>query len=353
MIDYGIPPEPDEIEVTIFGPGYGEAIAIHLEDDSWVLIDSCIDPNTGRPAQFSYLNFLGITTSKIRTIVASHWHDDHVRGIAALATVYSSAEFVVSSVFDKREARAFLAAYSGRSASELTKGTRELYDVIKNRKVFFVNNRSIVFEYDVPDRHVIATALSPVQQAMAQSIANFAKYIPSDDKPINNAPELTPNFESVAIHIDFGSEAILFGSDLEEDMNLGWSAILSDKWSSNRRTSNVYKVAHHGSDTGDTPGIWTNLLSQNPIALMTPFVKGRNRLPKPSDTSRILAYTPNAFISSSSTKKPKLPSAQLKRLNDICIGLGAKHPKFGAVRIRKKITEPNWRIEQFGAATKL
>jgi len=34
-------PEKDEIEVSIFGPGYGECIVIHIGNNEWVVID-CI-----------------------------------------------------------------------------------------------------------------------------------------------------------------------------------------------------------------------------------------------------------------------------------------------------------------------
>jgi beta-lactamase superfamily II metal-dependent hydrolase len=353
MISYGAPPLSDEIEVTIFGPGYGEAIAVHLNDDTWALVDSCIDPDTRQPAQLSYLRQLGIDPSKIRTIVASHWHDDHVRGISILADSYPNAEIIVSSIFNKREALAFLAAYSGCVGSNLTKGTKELYAVIKSRKVFYVQNRSIVFQSNSSLVSILATALSPLHEAVAQSIAHLAKYLPKADKGIGNASELPPNFESVAIHIDFGSDAILLGSDLEEDAKLGWSAILADKWSSQRKTSSVYKVAHHGSHTGDTPDIWSRLLIKDPIALMTPFVKGKHKIPESSDTARINSYTPNAYISSIATKKPKLQSGQLSRLSDVCKELCIKNPNFGAVRIRRKNAHGNWTIEKFGAAAKL
>lgn len=46
MIDYGAPPAADEIEFSLFGPGYGEAVAVHLGDGTWLLIDSCIDPDS-------------------------------------------------------------------------------------------------------------------------------------------------------------------------------------------------------------------------------------------------------------------------------------------------------------------
>ena len=39
MINYGPGPASHEIEITVFGPGYGEAIAVHLGEQQWMLID--------------------------------------------------------------------------------------------------------------------------------------------------------------------------------------------------------------------------------------------------------------------------------------------------------------------------
>ena len=79
MIDYGVAPSPDEIEVTLFGPGYGEAIAVHLGEGTWLLVDSCIDPVSRAPASGTYLEQIGVSVNQVLAIVASHWHDDHVR----------------------------------------------------------------------------------------------------------------------------------------------------------------------------------------------------------------------------------------------------------------------------------
>src|SRR5437899_345422 len=103
MIDYGAAPAPNEIEVTLFGPGYGEAIAIHLGEGAWLLVDSCIDPESKRPATGEYLERIGIDPAQVRAIVASHWHDDHVGGISQLAAKHSQADFILSSIFTGAE----------------------------------------------------------------------------------------------------------------------------------------------------------------------------------------------------------------------------------------------------------
>ena len=45
-----IAPERSEIEVSLFGPGYGESIVLHLGENLWLIVDSCLDPLTRDPA---------------------------------------------------------------------------------------------------------------------------------------------------------------------------------------------------------------------------------------------------------------------------------------------------------------
>ncbi len=356
MIDYGASPAADEIEVTLFGPGFGEAIAIHVGENHWMLVDSCIDPNSGEPASATYLTQLGVPNTQIRAIVASHWHDDHVRGISSLAATYPNADFLISSLFNNTEASYFLSAYSGNSAPGQARGGKELFQVIKDRQnVFHVHQRSIIFELNLDRRRIAVTALSPVQGAIAQCVAHMAQYLPAAQggTPINHAPELEPNLEAVAIHIDVGEDAILLGSDLEEHTTLGWSAVVADGWCSSRKKATAYKVAHHGSYTGNTPKIWTTLLQPDPTACLTPFVLGRHRLPTDADRERMKRNTPHRYISSGATRKPDMNSTQLKRLSDMCKNLNRVNPGFGAVRLRKRVGWTQWIVECFGQAQAL
>ena len=83
-------PEFGELEVSLFGPGVGEAACVHLGQGKWLLIDSCLNPNSGEPASLEYLKSLGVNpASDVVLIVVSHWHDDHVRGITKIAVSYT------------------------------------------------------------------------------------------------------------------------------------------------------------------------------------------------------------------------------------------------------------------------
>lgn len=140
---------------------------------------------------------------------------------------------------------------------------------------------------------------------------------------------------------------------MEDHGTCGWSAVVADQWSSARRPASAFKVAHHGSKIGDCPNVWATLLESKPLACLTPFTKGRHRLPTDDDIRRVKENSSHAYISSGASRRPNMDSRQLKRLADICQGLSQVDAGFGAVRCRKKIGGSRWGTELFGAAQAL
>lgn len=69
MIDYGKGPDDQELEIMVFGPGYGEAIAVHVGERNWLLVDSCIDPDSKQPASYTYLQQIGVHADDVKAIV--------------------------------------------------------------------------------------------------------------------------------------------------------------------------------------------------------------------------------------------------------------------------------------------
>lgn len=356
MINYGVGPAPDEVELVLFGPGYGEAIAAHLGHSHWLLVDSCLDPYARAPASAAYLDAIGVAPSMVKSIVASHWHDDHVRGMSRLADKYPDAEFGLSSAFDAQEAIAFLSAYSGSVAPSLTRGASELFETLSKRdKYFFFHQRSSILDLPLPGLEVKVTALSPVPKAVGKSIAHMASYLPpaTGGTPIGHALPLSPNLEAVVIHIDFGGDAILLGADLEDHAEFGWSAVAGDAWCAKKRPATAYKVAHHGSYTGRAQRVWEDMLEKNVHAAVTPFTLGRHRLPTANDIAELKSDTENAWLTSVATRKPSMPGIQLKRLEDIARKIVPVNNGFGAVRLRKKLGTTSWHTDLFGNAVKL
>src|SRR5262249_28944194 len=79
------PPLADELEVSIIGPGRGECVLIHLGDNDWCVVDSCISRGSNEPVATEYLRgFRNGALNNVKLIVATHWHDDHIRGLSSL-----------------------------------------------------------------------------------------------------------------------------------------------------------------------------------------------------------------------------------------------------------------------------
>lgn len=355
MYEYGIAPSADVAEVTVFGPGFGEAIAVHVGDGNWLLVDSCKSPQSGEPASLEYLDKIGVPRANIRAIIASHWHDDHIRGLANIVKGCPNADLHISAAFDKKEASAFLSAYGGRSAAMHTGGAKELFNAVSLvDSPLLVQQRTLIWDGSVQGRKMRAVAYSPTPAALSQSLAHMVQYIPSPHSPINHAPsELKPNLEAIVISLDLGGDGILLGSDLEDHGKNGWSAVVSNGWCVGNQKASLYKVSHHGSITGHHEEIWTKLLSTAPASTMTPFIHGSNNLPTVDDRRRIIGLSSDAFISSNGSKRPQLDAHLKKRMGALANKLKPVNSGFGVVRLRKKLGTKDWVPEIFGQAARL
>jgi beta-lactamase superfamily II metal-dependent hydrolase len=355
MYDYGLAPANDEVEITVFGPGYGEAIAVHLGDENWIFVDSCISPQSKISASLEYLKKIGVPFSCVHTIIASHWHDDHVKGLTAMVEACQNATLFVSGVFNKSEAHAFLSAYGGRAVTAHTAGAKELFNAVHASKkpVEFTNHRTLIWEGTIQGRKMRAVAFSPTPAACAQSLAHMAQLLPGIRDPIKQVVELKPNLEAVVINIDLGDDAILLGSDLEDHGELGWTSIVGDQWCLRNQRASAYKISHHGSSTGDHPEIWSGLLTKNPIAVLTPFINGSVRLPGPADRDRIMKQTEFSYMSSDGSKRPQMDKNLIRRMGELANNLTPLNTGFGVVRFRKKLGTESWNVDLFGQAKRM
>ncbi|MDH4188144.1 MAG: MBL fold metallo-hydrolase, partial [Nitrospira sp.] len=127
--EFGLPPATDEIEICLFGPGYGESILLHLGRNDWAIIDSCLS-RFKTPAPIEYLKALGLRPSEVvKLVVATHWHDDHVGGLGSIVREAESAKFVCSEALNAEEFLTLVRAYKAR-AMLTSPGVKEFNDVI-------------------------------------------------------------------------------------------------------------------------------------------------------------------------------------------------------------------------------
>jgi glyoxylase-like metal-dependent hydrolase (beta-lactamase superfamily II) len=78
-------------------------------DGEWVLVDSCINTETGNPAGLEYLSAIGVAAdSAVRLVVVIHWDDDHIRGISRVVEQCSSARVACFAAIAKRQILQFV-----------------------------------------------------------------------------------------------------------------------------------------------------------------------------------------------------------------------------------------------------
>lgn len=310
------PPGPDELEISVFGPGFGESVLIHTGSGVWLAIDSCLDPLTGRSAPLSYLESLGVNPKDaIDLVVASHWHADHVRGLHELFSAASAANFSCSLALTGKEFLSLAKLYSG-GKGRIPLGPEELYGCLETVAARTKQNNRQCIRWAAADKllwqvvpsgtpptaPVSLKALSPSDSMVSRSLQFMVDSLAALKKGHTECRLLasSPNDVAVALLLCINGRQILLGSDLEEQDGplFGWSAVMTGL-TAKGMMSETYKVAHHGSISGHLDAVWSKTLEPQPLALLTPFRHGKHRIPNAADRARILGKTERAYITAS------------------------------------------------------
>jgi hypothetical protein len=281
-------PADDEVELTAFGPGYGESLVIHLGMGEWMLVDSCI--RAGRLPALDHLRSMGVDpNTAVKLLVATHWHDDHVRGIARAAAECGEALFVLSDALHQDELITGLAGVRPGMFGRVPSGVDELGEVVRHleradelhRLAWGLVRRQLYRLLSPVGAEVIA--LSPCDKVVTETRRGIGSQLSSvhDDAP-RPIPKPDRNEGAVVLWVHVGDASLLLGADLEEtdDDETGWTAVVgSMKDDSRQGAGEVFKVPHHGSVNGHQELVWTKLLVEQPEAVVCPHVLGRNSLP--------------------------------------------------------------------------
>ncbi|MBN2443092.1 MAG: MBL fold metallo-hydrolase [Spirochaetales bacterium] len=361
------PPEKDEFEISLFGPGFGESIVIHIGNNNWVIIDSCIHPSLHDPIPLDYLKKINVNpVESVKLIVATHWHDDHIKGISDIVEECKKADFCCSDALKSDEFRTFISAFGDSGIDD--SGVSELYQILhtlierKKTPKLALANRIIISESEITSGlnvPVFLYTLSPSDASRILSIKTIGTLLEEEFKIKNKRRIVDPseNHISIALWITIGSYHFLLGSDLENrsDSQVGWKAIIEDK---NKPVGKALyiKIPHHGSYTAHNDKIWTDLLVENPIACLTPFQLGRHRIPEEKDVHRIYSKTNLVYATSKFFKPKKIhrESAVDRTIREMGVKLETIYSSMGQIRLRfKPSSKCNPAVELINGAIEL
>lgn len=319
-------PRADEFELTLFGPGIGESAVLHVGGGQWIVVDSCLDRKTRRPAALEYLESIGVdVAASVTHVVVTHWHDDHMRGASALLDAAPAARVYCSAALQSREFATLVTA--SRRAMMESSGVDEMSSILTTlRSRAPERSRDVATgpEWLLADRCILrraacegipeaeAVALSPSSASLTRAMNEIGLLVPAERTPKRRPAPLTANQVAVVLWMRVGAVRLLLGSDLEldpADPRCGWSAIVT---STTRPVAKAHliKIPHHGSATGDHDAIWRDLVEPSPTALVTPFTP--SGLPRDADLKRLVDRTSELYV----TSRTRGPNAA-RRLNAV------------------------------------
>ena len=254
-------PRIADVELNLFGPGYGECCVLHMGDNRWVVIDSCIDSKSKRPAALVYLDGLAVDVAEcVELIVVTHWHDDHIRGISQVVAACPKAKICIPGALANQELLASIIIFDERHGLRAGSGVNELINVLElcrktHRPIKRAFSDTLLLKCNAADishsRNTEIWSLSPSDLQVDEAIKAHRALVPTLNSAKRRAPEREPNHLSVVTIIVLGETAVLLGADLEETGNpgLGWSSIVSSSIRPQKKAI-VFKVPHHGSRNG-------------------------------------------------------------------------------------------------------
>lgn len=301
------PPAHDEVEVSLFGPGVGEALAIHIGDGRWVLVDSCRDRD-GTNATLQYLDALGIDPAEsVDWVIITHAHDDHVSGLANVVRACSSAQLVFPAASTEVEFLSLLEVdYGLRGYGVGLRVYREFHDVLSTMRtthrlhdVHYADAGKVLPPGAAlsPPVAMRMVALAPSSDAVAQSRRAFAVLADSFRRSgeVRQISRRDPNSYSLGLLLETLGIRVLLGGDVLNGTSskTGWRYVCS---AFAPQRVDIHKVPHHGSMGAFSDGIWQHWLHQNSINIVTTYLP--SGIPNAGGIAHMAAFGHKLFATS-------------------------------------------------------
>lgn len=358
-----------EIEIVLFGKGIGEAILINCGDDHWIAVDSCYNSNKV-PAAKAFFQEKGLDHKKlIKKIVISHFHNDHIKGMGELISDCEDADVFISDALSLTEATDFFAYHDcHKSITRNESGISEflkVLDVLTKRQKRFEHVIANTLIHQCINNPIQIFSMSPSSFDCQDRRNEFLKLLketekgklPALSKKISNHNCLTLLVSTA--HSQSRGNDILLGADLEikSNTNSGWNAAIASRVSP-KNTAKVFKIPHHGSDTGFHLDTWKVCMALEPIGILTTFSSGKKHLP---DMDYIKAYSelteqlycttkPTCFRKEKLTREAKKVQSIIDKNTPSLKVISKVSSSFGSIHLKKCDNQASFDVSLAGDA---
>ena len=324
------PPASDEFEFSLFGPGRGECIVLHLGANDWAVVDSCAGPGRRESVALEYFRRIGVTPDRIRLVLATHWHDDHTKGLANLHRAAVNARIGMSAAFKINDLGNLIACADPVHRRSGVDEFAAITTILSERRETHAPGDLGEFIWAYPGRVLLELAdgarpfpasirsLNPSDASFRSAWEEISAALPREGEATRVIRHRSPNRASIVVSVTAGATRLLLGADLEHsaELNDGWFAIIAQHDGLGAR---ALKVPHHGSPNADTPEMWSTMLLPNVVATIAPYSSGVTPRPSETDLQRLSSRTAHVYCTAKPSggnppRRDALIQKQLKRI---------------------------------------
>lgn len=356
-------PDEDELEVSVFGPGRGECIIVHVPNGPWFIVDSLTikDEDRTLPVATAYLkNGLGI--SSVYGVFLTHWHEDHTNGAADLLRTFADTIKIVGlpNSFGRREFASFMSdllpsAIRFRMVKDIVNVIEALKDPLLENTMRIPLSDRILLSPD--NAHWTLRSLSPSFEDIRHQAKALGAFLPGFNGSIPKGYDVNASCAVIKLEVD--AIRIILASDLDvgDSSQRGWQCIVNNHTNQNLPLSSlILKIGHHGSRTAFyQPALEAIRGDGQLFGVITPFPAPGHSLPRDEEVKKFLNFC--SYVHQTGTCKSKSRAGRVATKNTpfltyIPMSRG-NLATIGQIRYRMRLNEVEPRIDVFTPAFKL
>lgn len=148
---------------------------MHLGEGDWMIVDSC--EQSRQSPVLDYLHNMGVDpATAVKLVVATHWHDDHIRGMQKVLAACKAATFACSAALSRDELVQAIGRLEPARGGRLTSGVKEMRSVLEMLTEDLTRPQP---QWAMQDRllhrrggalHCAVHALAPCDQVLARAV---------------------------------------------------------------------------------------------------------------------------------------------------------------------------------------